>query len=362
MYLLSFCYQNQHGWNRFLPWAEYAQNSLRQHSTGLTPFQCVFGYQPPLFPWDGEPLEVPALDFWFKESKRVWDSAHVQLQQAVRRHKTHADACRLSAPPNQPGDRLSTRDICLRLPGLSVHSPSGGRSTRLLTSWTCHPPTVSHTFYVSLLKPHTNSMSPSSPGPDKPEIPPPPEIDNDESIYRVNFILYSQSAGGRLEYLMDWEGFGPKERCWVPRDDILDPSLLSEFHQLHPHKPASRGRSRPGSGRQEPPMEEGVLLEYRQPRQFPTISQHDYTHLYSNHSHRAPPNQDRHKANVPSHSPLSGLDRHDHQTRLLLLPLVPDLLQLLQEIYSLSYLQDKSIELFHTYLPSLLCGFPSPVQ
>ncbi len=30
------------------------------------------------------------------------------------------------------------------VPGLSVHSPSGGRSTRLLTSWTCHPPTVSH--------------------------------------------------------------------------------------------------------------------------------------------------------------------------------------------------------------------------
>ncbi len=131
------------------------------------------------------------------------------------------------------------------VPGLSVHSPSGGRSTRLLTSWTCHPPTVSRTFYVSLLKPHTNSMSPSSPGPDKPEIPPPPKIDNDESIYRVNFILYSQSAGGRLEYLMDWEGFGPKKRCWVPRDDILDPSLLSEFHQLHPHKPAPRGRSRP---------------------------------------------------------------------------------------------------------------------
>ncbi len=334
MYLRSFCYQNQHGWNRFLPWAEYAQNS-----TGLTPFQCVFGYQPPLFPWDGEPLEVPAVDFWFKESKRVWDSAHVQLQQAVQRHKTHADACRLSAPPYQPGDRLSTRDICLRLPCPRFIGPfTIRRQINEVTYQLDLPPTyrITHTFYVSLLKPHTNSMSPSSPGPDKPELPPPPEIDNDESIYRVNFILYSQCGGGRLEYLMDWEGFGPKERCWVPRDDILDPSLLSKFHQLH---------------------------------QVPTISQHDYTHLYPNHSHRAPPNQDLHKANVPSHSPLSGLDRHDNQTGLLLLLWFPisfihsdSHLELLQEIYSLSYLQDKSIELFHTYLPSLLCGFPSPVQ
>ncbi len=40
-YLQSFCHQNQHSWNRFLPWAKYAQNSLHQHSTGLTPFQCV---------------------------------------------------------------------------------------------------------------------------------------------------------------------------------------------------------------------------------------------------------------------------------------------------------------------------------
>ncbi len=48
-------------------WAEYAQNSLRQPSTRLTPFQCVLGYQPPLFPWSGEPSEVPSVDYWFRE-------------------------------------------------------------------------------------------------------------------------------------------------------------------------------------------------------------------------------------------------------------------------------------------------------
>ncbi len=69
-YLRSYCHDDQHSWSRYLPWAEYAQNSLRQNTTGLTPFQCILGYQPPLFPWTGEPSEVPAVDYWFRVSDK----------------------------------------------------------------------------------------------------------------------------------------------------------------------------------------------------------------------------------------------------------------------------------------------------
>ncbi len=79
-FLRTFCHAHQNSWNQFLGWAEYAQNSLRQPSTGLTRFQCMPGYQPPLFPWSGEPSEVPSVNYWFRESERVWDAAHHQLQ------------------------------------------------------------------------------------------------------------------------------------------------------------------------------------------------------------------------------------------------------------------------------------------
>ncbi len=97
------------------------------------------------------------------------------------------------------------------------------------------------TFHVSLLKP----FSPPTPEHPEPDEPPPPEILEQPSVYQVKDIMDSRRRGGRLEYLVDWEGYGPEEISWVARDDILDPMLLTEFHRVHPERPAPRGRGRP---------------------------------------------------------------------------------------------------------------------
>ncbi len=140
-FLRSYCHRNQADWSRYLFWAEYAQNSLRKTSTGLTPFQCVLGFQPPLFPWSGEPSELPAVNNW-----------------------SHG-------PP------------CLIIDG--------------------------------------------------------------EEAYQVQEILDSRRRGGVLQYLFDWDGYGPEVRSWVDAKDILDPSLTTDFQRSHPNKPVPRPRGRP---------------------------------------------------------------------------------------------------------------------
>ncbi|XP_051527982.1 chromobox protein homolog 2-like [Myxocyprinus asiaticus] len=75
--------------------------------------------------------------------------------------------------------------------------------------------------------------------------PPPPLLLDDGPVYAVHEILNSQHQIGHLEYLIDWEGYGPEERSWVAQDDILDPALLTSFHADHPQRPALHGRGRP---------------------------------------------------------------------------------------------------------------------
>ncbi|KAK3560222.1 hypothetical protein QTP86_000841 [Hemibagrus guttatus] len=166
-FLRSYCSREQHRWSEFLPWAEYAQNSLTHSSMGLTPFQCVLGYQPPLFPWSGEPSDVPVVEEWYQRSQEVWERAHVRLQRAVRRQRIQADRRRCPHPSYQVGQKvwLSTWNLRLTLPCHKLSPRFIGLfeiicQVNPVAYWLRLPMTyrICPTFHVSLLKPAHPSM------------------------------------------------------------------------------------------------------------------------------------------------------------------------------------------------------------
>ncbi len=228
--------QNPTSWCQQLSWVEYAHNSLQVSSTGLSPFECSLGYQPPLFPSMESEVAVPSAHAFVQRCHRTWMRARETLLRVGACTKAKADRHRSKPPVYVVGQKvwLSTQNIPLRsvcnklapkfigpFPVTKIISPVTVRLKLPPAYRRIHP-----AFQVSKIKPVFRSpLNPPTP------VPPPPRLVDGEPTYSVNRILDSRRRGRGFQYLVDWEGYGPEERSWVPARDILDHSLIDDYNQ-----------------------------------------------------------------------------------------------------------------------------------
>ncbi|KAI4902871.1 hypothetical protein NFI96_000375 [Prochilodus magdalenae] len=197
-------------------------------------YQCILGYQPPLMPWTAEPSNVPSVEHWMRRSEEVWEQTHQHIEIILRQHKRQADRSRGETPSYSPGDRvwLSTRDFRLTEGSRKLTKYIGPfkiiEKINEVTYKLDLPPhyRVCSSFHVSLLKPVVSGpLDEGLPT----ATPPPLAIAEGAPVYAVHRLLDSRRRGGVLQYLVDWEGYGPEEQTWVPAADVLDPALIEDF-------------------------------------------------------------------------------------------------------------------------------------
>ena len=153
---------NPTSWSQHLPWVEYSLNTMMSSATGLSPFQCSLGYQPPLFPSQDTEVEVPSVWAQLRRCRRMWRMARNSMISNSDRVQRAANRRRVPAPGYQPGQKVWLLARDLHLPSFSrklaphfvgpyeiekVINPSALR-LRLPPSLKVHP-----VFQVSQVKP-----------------------------------------------------------------------------------------------------------------------------------------------------------------------------------------------------------------
>lgn len=248
-YLRCFVSDCQEEWAAYLPFAEVAYNNSEHASTKMSPFRCVGGRDPRLSSLAGPSTDSPVVDQWFKDRRPIWSSAQRNLRSAVAQQKKFADRHRTVEQKFKVGDQVwvSTRNIPLRQPSSKLGPRFIGpypvtQKINRVTYKVALPPSIRgvNTFHVSLLKSAADS-APFIQTPSPLEVQGVPE-------FEVNRILDSRFVQRSLQYLVDWKGFGPEERCWIPARQVHADELVAAFHRDNPGKACLESSEPPPRG------------------------------------------------------------------------------------------------------------------
>jgi hypothetical protein len=242
--LRHFVNQQLSNWSKLLAPLEFAYNSTI-NSLGKTPFEMVYGYNPPNFlsKLSGVPLSVPSVE----EIQTGWLEIKDLISESQMSQAKYANQHRVETPNFKEGDwvLLSTKHLNTKFRAKNAHklqSPYIG-PYRILkqispVAFRLDLPKnfeIHDVFYSGLLKKYVG---------EPPKFTPPaPVILSDNSTgFIVEALLRRRKKKNSYEYLVKWEGYPEHDSSWEPRSNLLKdvPDLVHEFDKTI--SVSSRGR------------------------------------------------------------------------------------------------------------------------
>lgn len=258
-WLRAFCTEFAEDWDRLLPLAELALNCMPQASSGVAPYELLYGRNPALTvdralssgtatdAVEQQLTDVPAAEARWKQMAAAWTKVRGKLLTAQQRMATNADKHRREAA-FKVGDT-----VLLSTEHLKINDAQFNRKlahlfcgpfpvTRVINAnaYELELPDHMHIHAVvniTHLRPYRDGRDefPDRPNPPGLDRPPPDAIDdNGNSSYVVERILAQQSRGRTARYLVLWKGYSYTEATWEDADALEGAQdALKKFRDLH---------------------------------------------------------------------------------------------------------------------------------
>jgi transposase InsO family protein len=244
LHLRLYCDYLQDDWATLLPLAEFSYNSTHHATIGMSPFFAERGYHPQLSV-TLQPSKLPDVNDRLTKIREAQAFAKANIAKAQDQHILWANKRRLPAPDFKVDDTvyLLRRHIKTKRPSdkLDVKKLGPYRITAKVgrSAFRLHLPAsmkIHNVFHVSLLERHRPNTFPS-----RQNLPPPDPIVEEDGrvVWVVRSLVDSRKYRGKIQYLVDWEGYGPEDRSWEPPENIHS-DLIADFHTSHPSKPGEQ--------------------------------------------------------------------------------------------------------------------------
>jgi hypothetical protein len=254
-WLRAFCTEFPRDWDRLLPLAELALNSMPTAAMGVSPYQLLYGREPalsvdraldqasPAAVSEEPSAAVAAAKARWAQMARAWARVRGKLLMAQERMKRNADQHRRPAQ-FKVGDSvlLATEHLKIRDAQFNkklAHLFCGPFPIKAVVNSNAYQlelPKHMHihsTVNISHLRAYRDGRQQF---PDRPASiglsRPPPEAD-DPNAYEVERILAQRGSGRNAKYLILWKGYAYTDATWEPASALLNAAAaLGDFKEL----------------------------------------------------------------------------------------------------------------------------------